>query len=154
MGAAHDQFPSLCALLREALGDALMPGPESLLDMMTEDVSFEFPFPLPDGIEVIEGKAALAAYLPKFGTLFTIEALVLDRAFVSRDGRNGVIEFAASAYANATGARYDQTYVSVVDLRDGLISRYRDYWNPLIVMAAVGGSDAANAVLKGTDAAA
>ena len=153
MASTNDQFPSLSALLREGLGDALRPGTETLLDMMTDDVSFEFPFALPDGIKVIEGKAALAAYLPKVGELFTIEALSLERALVSRDGGTGVLEFTSSAYANASGARYDQTYVSVVDLSDGLISRYRDYWNPLVVLSAVGGADAVNAVLKGADAA-
>lgn len=152
MSRPHDQFPSLSALLREGLGDALAPQAETLLDMMTEDVSFEFPFALLDGITVIDGKAALAAYLPKVGELFTIEALNLDRAFVSADGRNGVIEFTSKATANATGARYDQTYISVVDLRDGRISRYRDYWNPLVVLSATGGADAVNSVLKGTNA--
>ncbi|WP_226575089.1 nuclear transport factor 2 family protein [Acuticoccus sediminis] len=149
MASTRDQFPSLSALLREGLGDALRPGAETLLDMVTDDISFEFPFALPDGIEVIAGKAALAAYLPKVGKLFTIEALILDRAINSRDGRAGVLEFRSNAYANADGARYDQTYVSVVDLRDGLISRYRDYWNPLVVLSATGGSSAVNAVLKG-----
>ena len=31
----------------------------------------------------------------------------------------------------ATGAPYEQSYVSVLTVRDGLIVRYRDYWNPL-----------------------
>ncbi|MCF3934065.1 nuclear transport factor 2 family protein [Acuticoccus sp. M5D2P5] len=152
MSSPHDQFPSLSALLREGLGEALAPGAETLLDMMTDDVSFEFPFSVPGGIEIIDGKAALEAYLPKVGELFTIEALTLERAFVSSDGHNGVLEFTSKAYANATGARYDQTYVSVVDLRDGLISRYKDYWNPLVVLSATGGADAVNSVLKGANA--
>ncbi|SFI14780.1 nuclear transport factor 2 family protein [Albimonas pacifica] len=152
MTSTQDQFPSLSALLREGLGDALAPDAETLLEMMTDDVSFEFPFALPDGIEVIDGKAALAAYLPKVGELFTIESLTLDRAFLATDRRSGVLEFTGKAHATATGARYDQTYVSVVDLRDGLISRYRDYWNPLVVLSATGGADAVNSALKGAAA--
>jgi uncharacterized protein len=117
--------------------------------MMTDDVSFEFPFALPDGIRVLDGKAALAAYLPNVGRLFAIEALNLQRSIIAGDGTAAVLEFSARAYAKETGARYDQSYISVVDLRDGLISRYRDYWNPLVVIAAVGGADKANAALKG-----
>lgn len=144
-----DQIPSLSALLRAGLGDALAPGAEGLLDMMTEDVSFEFPFALPGGVQRLEGKAALAAYLPKVGVLFTIEGLSLHRTILSGDGRHAVIEFSGKAYANDGGARYDQDYVSVLDLRDGRISRYRDYWNPVILLAAVGDGERLNAVLKG-----
>lgn len=148
MSAPKDQFPSLSALLREGLRDRLSADAETLLDMVTEDISFEFPFALPGGIRRVEGKAALAAYLPKVGALFTVEALILDRAILSDDGRHAVLEFTGKAYANATGARYDQDYVSVLDLRDGRIGRYRDYWNPLIVLAAAGGADKVNAALQ------
>jgi uncharacterized protein len=149
MTTKADQFPSLSALLREGLGDALSSGGETFLDLMTDDVTFEFPFPVPNGVEVIEGKEALAAYLPKVGELFTIESMTLDRTILSADRRNAVLEFTAKAYSNETGGRYDQTYVSVLDLTDGRISRYRDYWNPLIVLSATGGADAVNTVLKG-----
>ncbi|HUD94475.1 nuclear transport factor 2 family protein [Sphingobium sp.] len=151
MTQSSENFPSLSALLREGLGDLLAPDAETLLDMMADDVSFEFPFALPDGIERLAGKEALSAYLPKVGELFTIEALILDRAILSADGRHAVLEFTGRAYANATGARYDQDYVSVLDLRDGIIVRYRDYWNPLTVLAAAGGAEAVHAVLRSGD---
>ncbi len=147
MTQSSENFPSLSALLRQGIGDRLAPGAETLLDMMADDVSFEFPFALPGGIQRLAGKAALAAYLPKVSELFTIEALTLDSAIISTDGRQAVLEFTGKAHANATGARYDQDYVSVLDLRDGLIVRYRDYWNPLTVLAATDGADAVNAVL-------
>ena len=65
------------------------------------------------------------------------------------DGTNAVLEFSCKGTSHETGARYDQDYVSVLDLREGLISRYRDYWNPLTVLEAMGGADSANAALKG-----
>lgn len=151
MPASMDQFPSLSALLRKGLGDALVPDAETLLDMMTDDVRFEFPFAIPGGLKVIEGKAALAEYLPKVGKLFTIEAMTLERSFLSADGKHGVLEFSSKAYANEGEGRYDQDYVSVVDIRDGLISRYRDYWNPLIVLSATGGAEAVHEVVGRDD---
>ena len=139
---------SLSALLRAGLGDALAPA-EGLLDMLTEDVSFEFPFAPPDGVTRLEGKAAVAAYLPRVGMLFTIEGLSPPRTMISADGNHAVLEFSGRAYANDGGLRYDQDYVSVLDLRDGRISRYRDYWNPGILLAAVGGGERLKAVLDG-----
>ncbi len=142
------KFSSLSALLRAGLGDALSPKGDTFLDLMTDDISFEFPFPLPDGIRELRGKEALAAYLPKVGELFTIETLVLERTIMSADKKNAILEFTSQAYANRSNLRYDQTYVSVVDIREGLVSRYKDYWNPLIVLSATGGADAANSVLQ------
>jgi len=37
----------------------------------------------------------------------------------------------------------------VIELKDGLISRYRDYWNPLILMAAFNDINQLNTTLKG-----
>lgn len=149
MTSKVDQFPSLSALLREGLGDTLTVEGTTFLDLVTDDISFEFPFHLPDGIKKIEGKTALAAYLPKVGELFTIESMALDRTIISADKKVAVLEFTSKAHANGSGARYDQTYASIVDIRDGLISRYRDYWNPLVVLSATGGADAVNSVLRG-----
>lgn len=115
-----DQFPGLSALLRGGLGDALSPQGDTFLDLMTDDISFEFPFHLPDGIKQIDGKEALAAYLPKVGALFTVESMVLDRAIVSPDKKMAVLEFTSKAHANGSSLRYDQTYVSVVDIRNVL----------------------------------
>lgn len=138
-------FSSLSALLRHALGNGLIsPGAETLLDMMTEDVVFEFPFPMPNGIRQIEGKTALEAYLPKVGAALEIETLTLERALISEGGATAVVEFSCKGRSRTGDVRYDQDYVSVLDLRDGKISRYRDYWNPLIALAALGDGELVN----------
>lgn len=149
-----DQFPSLSALLRQGMGDALSPAAHAFLDMLSEDIVFEFPFSLPDGIRALHGKDAVAAYLPKVAQLISIESMSLLRSILSKDGTTAVLEFSCKGYSNVNAARYDQDYVSVIELRDGLIRRYRDYWNPLIVMTASGSAHLANGVLKGENNAA
>ena len=47
------------------------------------------------------------------------------------------IEFSCKGHSPQTGARYDQDYVSILELRDGRIARYRDYWNPLVALSAI-----------------
>jgi len=54
-----------------------------------------------------------------------------------------VFEFTCEGRAVSTGVAYDQTYISVVTLRNGRIARYKDYWNPLVTLAALGGTGAA-----------
>ncbi len=139
------QFTSLSALLRHVLEDDLLsPDADSLLDMMTDDVVFEFPFPLPNGTRRIEGKKALESYLPIVGQALSFDVLTLKRSMIGQDRATAVIEFSCTGSSKTSVARYDQDYISVIDLRDGRISHYRDYWNPLIAQRALGDSQLAN----------
>lgn len=134
--SSNDVFPSLSSLLRQALGDLISAEATSFLDMCDQDIVFEFPY-APEGFnERLIGKAALEAYLPTVADLLTIESMSLSRAIIGSGSDAATIEFNCYGYSNATGARYDQTYVSVVDLKGGLIKRYRDYWNPIVLLSA------------------
>lgn len=142
-------FTSLSALLRQGLGDALASNAETLLDMLSEDILFEFPYALAEGVHSVEGKTAFTAYLQKVAGVLTIESMSLHRSIVSADGQNAVLEFSCTGHAEKESNRYDQDYVSVIDLKDGLICRYRDYWNPLTVINAFGGTAQVNKALRG-----
>jgi hypothetical protein len=137
MSHSIDQFPSLCSLLREALGDKLTPNAQTLLEMCSEDVVFEFPYHPPGFQERVEGRTALEAYLPTVSKLISIESRTLNHAFISVKGDMAAIEFSCRGHSQETNARYDQDYVSIIELNDGRISRYRDYWNPLVVLSAI-----------------
>ena len=140
-GPCEAQFTSLSSLLRHVLDDDMLsPDAGTLLDMMNDDIVFEFPFPIPNGVRRIEGKAALESYLPLVGAALSIDVLTLKRCLIAQDRASAVLEFSCQGTSNTSSARYDQDYVSVIDLSGGRISRYRDYWNPLIVQAALGDS--------------
>jgi hypothetical protein len=64
-------------------------------------------------------------------------------------GETVIVEFSCTGEGVETGAPYDQVYISVVTLREGRIAHYRDYWNPLVVLTALGGTDAAAAAYAG-----
>ncbi len=142
MPSNDDVFPRLSALLRQALGDLISREATSFLDMCDENIVFEFPY-APEGFtQRLMGKSALAAYLPTVADLLTIESMNLNRVIIGTGFETATIEFDCGGYSNDTGARYDQTYVSVVDLKNGLITRYRDYWNPLVLLSATKSSPA------------
>jgi len=50
-----------------------------------------------------------------------------------------VAELRGHGTSRTTGLPYEQTYVSILRTRDGLITHYADYWNPL---ALTGSTDA------------
>jgi ketosteroid isomerase-like protein len=137
MSKSTDQFPSLSTLLRQALGEALASDADTLLEMCAEDVVFEFPYHPPGFTERLEGRAALETYLPTVSKLISIESMTLKHAFISAEGDAAAIEFSCKGHSPDTGARYDQDYVSIIELKNGRISRYRDYWNPLVVLSAL-----------------
>ena len=52
-----------------------------------------------------------------------------------------VAEVAVKGHALATGAAYNQRYVTFFVTRNGKIAPYRKYWNPLITIDAYGGRE-------------
>jgi ketosteroid isomerase-like protein len=143
------KFDTFGDLLRGALGPTLTAA-DDFFDLFTEDVVFEFPY-APEGLpQRLDGRDRLAAHFARLGPLLEFDGFDLEASYVCGD--TVVFEFTCEGRAVDTGVAYDQTYISVVTLRDGRIARYRDYWNPLVTLAALDGTGAA-AALAGENAA-
>ncbi|WP_299475818.1 nuclear transport factor 2 family protein [uncultured Roseibium sp.] len=135
-----NSIPSFGAMLRGALGDAIIArAGENFLEMCHEDIVFQFPFAPEGTVRELHGRDAMAAYLPKVGELIDFESMSPAIAHRSTDGVTFVLEFSCKGKGAKTGGRYDQDYISVIRLQNGRIVRYRDYWNPLVLLNAVGG---------------
>ena len=137
----HDHEPDLpafSAMIYRALGELLAPGADGFAAMMAEDGIMEFPFAPPGFPARLEGRDAVAAHLAGLPALLDIESLSEPEVRLARDGETAVLEFDCRGRAVATGRPYDQRYVSVITVRDGRIARYRDYWNPLVLLDALG----------------
>lgn len=136
----NDKFDSFSDLLRGALGSRLTADQE-IADLFTHDVVFEFPY-APEGLpRRLNGRAALADHLLRLEPMLKLSEFTLHAVHPSDD--TVIVEFSCDGSGISTGLPYDQDYISVVTLRDGRISRYRDYWNPLVALFALGGAQAA-----------
>jgi|GEM_PF-3346237 len=98
--------------------------------------SMEFPYAPPGYPHRLEGAAAIADYMAGYPAQIRLGQITIDR--VLRDGDTRVAEFHAQAHALATGRDYVMHYVSIIEVVDGLIHTYRDYWNPLTALEAIG----------------
>ncbi|MFD0384890.1 nuclear transport factor 2 family protein [Streptomyces stramineus] len=111
------------------------------LDLFHPDGVLEFPFP-PGWQASLRGRAALAEHMKHFP-----EQLRMTFSEVTfhetTDPELIVAEFTSEGTALVTGRTFRQTYVSVVWTENGLITRFRDFWNPLVITEALGGADAA-----------
>jgi ketosteroid isomerase-like protein len=116
------------------------------VDLFHDDGVLEFPY-APDGWPAIfHGRDALWRHMQKFPEHLTVS--FSDVVFYeTADPDFTVAEFHGNGSAS-TGLPFVQDYVSLVWTKDGLITRYRDFWNPLRHLAALGGADAAARIVQ------
>lgn len=65
--------------------------------------------------------------------IFTIDAI-----YLVADTRTAVLEYRSEGRVVANGQTYRGQYVSILDIRDGLIHRFTEYHNPTAVTTAMG----------------
>jgi ketosteroid isomerase-like protein len=98
-----------------------------------DDGVLEFPF-APDGWpKRLEGKAAVSEYMRHYPD--HIDLHDFPDVKIHRTGEPGtiVVEMRGVGLLVESGAPFDMRYIAVVTVTNGLITHYRDYWNPLAV---------------------
>jgi ketosteroid isomerase-like protein len=122
-----------------------MPG---WVDLWAEDGVFEFPFAPPGFPRRLEGKAAVREYIKDYPKHIDLAAFhdVCVQPTVDPDVL--VVEMRGEGRIVATGKPYEMSYIYVLTVRDGKIVGYRDYWNPLVALEALGGADALTAAFS------
>ena len=133
-----DAIPSFSAMLKVALGDLLAPGAATFVDMFDENGVMEFPFAPTGSVKRIDGRTALIDYLAQLGTVVHIAGVSVPVIHRTTEPDTVILEFESSGASVATGRAYRQTYVSIITLTSGRIVRYRDYWNPLVILGLTG----------------
>ena len=119
--------------------DGLVDG-ETYFDFLADDFVFEFPFALPGWPATIEGRAAVIAYFEGYGDRFQLDRADGLVTHLSRDPGVVILEYQSHGHAVPTGGPYSNHYLSVIYIKDRRIVRWRDYWNPVEVLTALGGS--------------
>jgi ketosteroid isomerase-like protein len=103
------------------------------VDLWDEEGVLEFPF-APDGWpKRLEGKAAVSGYMRHYPDHIDLHDFPDLRIHETGDRETIVVEMRGVGRLVETGEPFDMGYVAVVTVVDGLITHYRDYWNPLAV---------------------
>ncbi|QVQ52805.1 nuclear transport factor 2 family protein [Spiractinospora alimapuensis] len=101
--------------------------------LWAEDGLMEFPF-APDGWpRRLEGKTDIAAYMRHYPDHIDLHDFPDLRIHQTTDAQTIVVEMCGVGRLVETNAPLDMTYIAVVTVRDGRLTSYRDYWNPLAV---------------------
>ncbi|MFC9114817.1 MULTISPECIES: nuclear transport factor 2 family protein [Streptomyces] len=112
---------------------------EEWTELFTEDGVLEFPYAPPGYPTRLQGRGELFAHIANFPKAFRLEMKDV-RIHETVDPTLVIAELRSEGIALETGRPYNQSYISVVETVDGKISRYVDYWNPLVAMDSLGGS--------------
>jgi ketosteroid isomerase-like protein len=116
--------------------DGLVDG-EHFFDFLSDDVVFEYIVTVPDYPGRVEGRANLIELYRGYGDSFYLDSCGDLAAYHDREASVVVLEYSSHGRAVATQARYENQYISVITIRDRAITHWRDYLNPLTVLAAL-----------------
>jgi ketosteroid isomerase-like protein len=110
---------------------------EEWVDLFTADGVLEFPYGPKDFPKKVAGKDELYAYMKNFPLHFKVTFENL-HFHATEDPTLVIAEFSSNGHALATGKPYLQQYISVVTTTpEGKISRYVDFWNPMVALEAI-----------------
>jgi len=133
--AAFSALDPFFELIRRGLS-GLVDG-DHYFDMIAEKAIFEFRYDFPGWPQRIEGRDALMALYAGYGknvVLNRADALVVHRC---DDGRVVVVEYDVHGRIVASGAQYENRFVSILTVENRKIVRWRDYMDSLSAMRAL-----------------
>ncbi len=106
---------------------------ELFLSLFADQVIFEFPY-APEGYaKELEGIHALRQHLESLQGIIAFSHFTTPIIHIVADTSTFIAQFQGVGTLVATGLPYEQDYISVVTTCDGKITRYQDYWNPLML---------------------
>lgn len=106
-----------------------------------DEAVLKFPFAPAERPASYTGKHEILAYMRAAAGRLIVDAVEEMRLFPGQDPEVLVVELSIRGHLAGTNASYDQQYVSIFECREGLLWRYREYWNPLVSIAAYGSRD-------------
>ena len=105
-------------------------------DAVDEDAIFEFRYQFPGWPAVVQGRRAVMELYS--GYVMTLRSA--DGLKVHRDRDTGVVVLEYEVHgASPSGRAYDNRFVSVVEIKDRKIARWRDYMDSLAALTAIRG---------------
>ncbi|MDG9669505.1 nuclear transport factor 2 family protein [Hahella sp. CR1] len=131
-------FARFSDMLKHSLGSLVDQTAEDFVAMMAPDGVMEFPYAPADSVREIKGRVALSSYLSRLGDILAVDRLSEPQIHHTLTPNVVILEFECAGRALKTQRPYYQRYISVITVRDGMIERYVDYWNPLVALDALG----------------
>ena len=151
----YTEFAALDPLFKmfdDAFGDVV--DGEHFFEQFSEDAVWENPFPVPGTKPAFHGSSELMAAFRGYGDVLRLESmsdLQIHRCKKNDDVDVIVLEYQGHGQAVLTGKPYDNSYVSIIHIKNRKIFLWRDYADQMIAIEAVGGLEPIIAMLGTKD---
>ncbi len=114
---------------------------EAWSDLLAEDAIMESPYAAVGMPQRLEGKPAVYNHVKEGMTQMSNLTFTNVRKYPTPDPNVMWAEYHGEAIVPATGRRYQQDYVTRLEIRNGKIVNFGNYFNPNATMYAFGMSD-------------
>jgi ketosteroid isomerase-like protein len=112
---------------------------DHFFELLADDVVFDFVITVPDYPRHVVGRDNLIELYRGYGSTFFLDRCHDLRVHRSDSTSSVVLEYGSQGKVVATGYPYSNRYISVITLNDRKVSHWRDYLDPLRVLAALEG---------------
>ena len=112
---------------------------DHFFDLLAQDVVFDFIITVPNYPRHIVGRANLIELYRGYGSTLFLDRCYDLRVHPSPSTSSVVLEYSSEGRVVATGQPYSNRYISVVVIKDRKVTAWRDYLDPLRVLAALEG---------------
>ena len=132
--------PTAVELLRNSLDTFLAKDMKGWSELCDDNVVAEFPFAPEGSPRRLEGREALYEYLRNYPSVIDVASIPNLRIYATDDPNVAIAEWSASGKVLTNGNAYEMSYATFVTFKNGLMTNYREYWNPLAFMQAMSGA--------------
>jgi ketosteroid isomerase-like protein len=137
---ADDLAPRNIALLRRYLEGLSTGDLGDLREILHPEISFELPFVAGDSPRVTKGFDDVVAYLRGLSGFVESMRLYDFRIHTFADDPNELVAEYRSDMTLRGGRPYENTYITRATVRDGKLVLFREHFDPIAFVEAMGGS--------------
>ena len=111
---------------------------EDYFDLLADDVVFEYIISVPGYPRRVEGRQNVIDLYSGYGDFMTMHTADNLRIYRDREASVVVLEYEVHGQSARTGRPYDNRFVSIITVKDGKVTHWRDYLDPIAVFDAAG----------------
>ena len=127
-------------LFKRSLDTFLAKDIKGWAELCDENVVVEFPFAPDVASRKLVGRAAIYEYLKNYPSFIDVQRTPTLKINSTDDPNMAIAEWSVSGRVISNGNAYEMSYATFVTCKNGLIVNYREYWDPMAFMAAMGGA--------------
>jgi uncharacterized protein len=114
---------------------------EDFFDLLAEDVVVEYVISVPGYPRRVEGRAGVIDLYRGYDDFMTVHTADNLRVYRDQEASVAVLEYEVHGESVPTGRPYHNRFVSIITVKDGRVTHWRDYLDPVAVFDANGWPD-------------